>query len=179
MTVFPSASKICISWEEDLWSKLEKYLPGSSKANVMGENSSIIDIVVAMNSINAIDHWNPQTTGKRPPLKIIYHIDPICSTGLRKRRASPTTQHTPCAKPLTFLAQSTVHWKTKGGSSPLNADLMQQLQWHKINHIGEVFQTKNTHFHKYLVLKHKYVLKLIKIFTQMGKLIKKKCRSYS
>lgn len=51
---------------------------------------------------------------------------------------------------------------------------MQQLQWHKINHIGEVFQTKNTHFHKYLVLKHKYVLKLIKIFTQMGKLIKKK-----
>lgn len=62
--------------------KLESYLPGSSKANIMGENSSIIDIVVAMNSINAIDHWDPQTTGKRPLLKIIYHIDPICGTGL-------------------------------------------------------------------------------------------------
>lgn len=37
------------------------YSPGSSKPNIMGKYGSIIDIVVPMNSINPVNHWDPQT----------------------------------------------------------------------------------------------------------------------
>lgn len=38
------------------------YLPGNSKPNIVRENSSIVYIVVAMNGINPINHWNPKTS---------------------------------------------------------------------------------------------------------------------
>ena len=55
---------------------LKKHLPGDSEANVVRENGGFVDIVVAMNSINAINHGNPKASGQRALLDLIHCVDP-------------------------------------------------------------------------------------------------------
>lgn len=73
-------------------------MPSCSKPNIVGKYCSIVYIVMSMDSINAINHWNAQTAGQRPILKPIYHINPILSSSLRKWRTSTTAQYTACSK---------------------------------------------------------------------------------
>lgn len=38
-------------------------LPRCSKADIMRKYGGVIDIIVSMNSIDSIDHWNSKTCG--------------------------------------------------------------------------------------------------------------------
>lgn len=78
-------------------------LPSSSKANIVGEDCSIVNSVVAMNCINPIHHRNAKATGQRPPLDIIHHIHPFLRRRLRAWTTPSTAQHTPCIIPYIYV----------------------------------------------------------------------------
>lgn len=43
----------------------------------MRENGGFVDVVVAMDSIDAVDHRNPETGSKRPLLNLVHHSNPF------------------------------------------------------------------------------------------------------
>lgn len=71
-------------------------VPGSSKPNVVGEDSSFVNIVVTMNGINAVDDRNTKAGGKSTLLHLTHHGGPSLSRCLRSRHTASTTQYTAC-----------------------------------------------------------------------------------
>lgn len=68
------------------------YLPGDTKSNIVREDCSFVDIIMAMNCINAINHGNAKASLKSALLKLIYHIHPILRGGIRFWYTPSTTQ---------------------------------------------------------------------------------------
>ena len=71
-------------------------VPCSSKPNVVGEDSSFVDIVVTMHGINTVDDRNAKTGGKSTLLHLSHHGGPSLSRCLRTRHTASTTQYTAC-----------------------------------------------------------------------------------
>ena len=56
-------------------------IPGNTKADIVGENGGIEDIVMAVDGIDAINHGNAETSGQASSLEVINHGHPVLRGG--------------------------------------------------------------------------------------------------
>ena len=77
------------------------YLPGNSQPNIVRKDGCLVDIIVAMNCIYAINHWNPEARRQRSILDSIHHLDPSLSRCICGWNTLSPTQHTPCPSIIT------------------------------------------------------------------------------
>ena len=71
--------------------KKQVRLPGSSKPDIVWKDCCFIDIVVPMNGVNSIYHWNLQPSGQSTLLEVVHHINPSLRRGLWSRNTPSTT----------------------------------------------------------------------------------------
>ncbi|CAA7403957.1 unnamed protein product [Spirodela intermedia] len=73
----------------------ERELPGDTEADVVGEDGGLEDVVVAMDSVDAVNHRNAEAGREAALLEPIDHVEPLLGGGPRRRDAPAAAQHAP------------------------------------------------------------------------------------
>lgn len=96
-------------------------LPRGAKANIMGKDGSLVDIIVPMNRIDPVNHGDPEPARERNILQPIDHVHPILGRGLGEGHRTTAAKDTTDRVVPQYLG---------GGSQPVQlghlADLLRE-----------------------------------------------------
>ncbi|CAA6658476.1 unnamed protein product [Spirodela intermedia] len=56
---------------------VREYSPGNSKADIMGEDGGLVDVVVAVDCVDPVEHGDSQAGGEGGLLDLPHHLDPV------------------------------------------------------------------------------------------------------
>lgn len=78
---------------------IQRYIyssPGGSEADIVRKHGGAVNIVVAVNSVGAVEQWNPEARPKRGLLESVDHVHPIRRRRFLERSAAASAENAPC-----------------------------------------------------------------------------------
>ncbi|BAS76820.1 Os02g0131500, partial [Oryza sativa Japonica Group] len=93
-------------------------VPGAAEADVVGEDGGLVDVAVAMDGVDAVDHGDPEARRHGAALHLVHHRHPRRRRRLRRRHAAAAAQHAPCNLRDIYSWRSRARSATSGRSSP-------------------------------------------------------------
>ena len=63
----------------------------------MWEDGGPVDVAVAVDGVDAVEHGDPEERRERAPLHLVHHRHPRLRRRVRRRDAAPAAQHASCS----------------------------------------------------------------------------------